>query len=263
MNMDMDMDMPLISPVSRKYYNYAREKENRKHYRVEDIRICIEYICDEIIFEFVSEEDQKKWKNYDLHSKLVSAKQFMNSNIVNRLIKAKNIGNKGAHKGEEGKYTVENIEKAIEVVREFSLEVFLAYFKRNGFGVETNSWMPTVFSTLPPIYRSVILRKYYEVDNSIIVIDKLSKAYAKARMEKEAKTFLEECYNKSELTVGQYNVLLHDVDLLNRNIDKLPIANDLEKAKENFNTLLEVIPEEERDRFVCLISTILNGYKAN
>ena len=149
------------------------------------------------------------------------------------------------------------------MVREFSLEVFLAYFKRNGFGVETNSWMPTVFSTLPPIYRSVILRKYYEVDNSIIVIDKLSKAYAKARMEKEAKTFLEECYNKSELTVGQYNVLLHDVDLLNRNIDKLPIANDLEKAKENFNTLLEVIPEEERDRFVCLISTILNGYKAN
>ena len=85
----MNMDMPLISPVSRKYYNYAREKENRKHYRVEDIRICIEYICDEIIFEFVSEEDQKKWKNYDLHSKLVSAKQFMNSNIVNRLIKAK------------------------------------------------------------------------------------------------------------------------------------------------------------------------------
>ncbi len=66
-----------------------------------------------------------------------------------------------------------------------------------------------------------------------------------------------------DYAIEQYNVLLYDVDLLNRNIDKLPIANDLEKAKENFNTLLEVIPEEERDRFVCLMSTILNGYKAN
>lgn len=45
----MNISMPLISPLSRKYFNYAQEKENRKHYRAEDIRICIEYICDEIV----------------------------------------------------------------------------------------------------------------------------------------------------------------------------------------------------------------------
>lgn len=256
----MNIDMPLISPLSRKYYNYAQEKDNRKHYRAEDIRICIEYICDEIVYEFVSEIDKEKWKDYDLHDKLKTSKQFMDKTVVNKLIKAKTVANKGVHKGEEGKYTEANIEKAIETVREFSLEVFVAYFRHNGFGIATNSWMPTVFSTLPPIYRVVILKKYYVFDNSIFVIDKLSKAYVKAGLEHEAKEFLKECYNKKELDAEQYGVLLNDVELLKRNIDKLPIANDLETAKNNFTSLLEVIPEEEWDSFICLISTILNGY---
>lgn len=256
----MNIEMPLISPLSRKYFNYAQEKENRKHYRAEDIRICIEYICDEIVYEFVSETDKGKWKDYDLHDKLMASKQFMDKTVVNRLIKAKTVGNKGVHKGEEGKYTEANIEKAIETVREFSLEVFVAYFKHNGFGIATNSWMPTAFSTLPPIYRVVILKRYYVSDNSIIVIDKLSKAYTKAGLENEANEFLKECYDKNELDMEQYRVLLNDVELLKRNIDKLPIANDLETAKNNFNSLLEVISEEDRDSFICLISTILNGY---
>ena len=58
----------------------------------------------------------------------------------------------------------------------------------------------------------------------------------------------------------QYRVLLYDVQLLKRNIDKLPIAKDLETAKNSFNSLLEVIPEDDRDSLICLISTILNGY---
>jgi uncharacterized membrane protein len=256
----MNIEMPLISPLSRKYFNYAQEKENRKHYRAEDIRICIEYICDEIVYEFVSETDKGKWKDYDLHDKLRVSKQFMDKTVVNRLMKAKTVGNKGVHKGEEGKYTEADIEKAIETVREFSLEVFVAYFKHNGFGIATNSWMPTAFSTLPPIYRVIILKRYYVSDNSIIVIDKLSKAYTKAGLEDEANEFLKECYDKNELDMEQYRVLLNDVQLLKHNIDKLPIAKDLETAKNNFNSLLEVIPEEDRDSFICLISTILNGY---
>ena len=46
--------------------------------------------------------------------------------------------------------------------------------------------MPTAFSTLPSKYRVDILKRYYVSDNSIIVIDKLSKAYIKAGLEDEA-----------------------------------------------------------------------------
>ena len=169
----------------------------------------------------------------------------------------------GEHQEEEKMYSAIQQgtgRKAIEAVREFSLEVFVAYFKHNGFGIVTNSWMPTAFSTLPPVYRVVILKRYYASDNSIIVIDKLSKAYTKAGLGDEANEFLKECYDKKELDMEQYGVLLNDVELLKRNLDKLPIANDLETAKNNFNSLIEVIPEENRDSFICLISTILNGY---
>lgn len=72
----MIIEVPLISPVSRKYYNYANEKDNRKHYRAEDVRICLEYICDEIIKDFVSETGKKNWNSYDLHGKLKASKIF-------------------------------------------------------------------------------------------------------------------------------------------------------------------------------------------
>lgn len=258
----MKIEVPLISPVSRKYYNYALETENRMYYRTVDIRICMERICDEIIIRFVSESEQKRWKKYKLHKKLTLAKQFMDETIVDKIIDAKMICNEGVHQGEEGEYTEVDIEKSIEYVREFSLELFVSYFKLNGFNIETKPRILTVFSTLPPIYRSVILRKYYKFDNSFIVIDKLSKAYTKARMDKEAKKFLEECYNKKELTFEQYTLLINDVELLSSNIDKLPIANDLNMAKDNFNNLMEIIPEEERDGFIYLVSIILNGYKS-
>lgn len=256
----MGFDVPLISPLSRKYYNYALEKNNRKHYRAEDIRICLEYICDEIIFEFISENDKANWNDYDLHAKLKASKSFLNKKIVHKLIEAKIIGNKGVHTGEEGDYSEEDIEKATESIRDFSLEIFFSYFKRNGFDIQRQSWVPTVFSTLPPVYRVEILEKYYTCNKSTFVIDKLSKAYLKNGLEEKAKEFLSECHSKNEITEEEYDVLVEDVFLLKQSFNKLPIANDLEAAKDNFNRLLSAIGEEERDCFVCLVSMILNGY---
>lgn len=164
------------------------------------------------------------------------------------------------HTGEEGDYSEEDIEKATKSIRDFSLEIFFSYFKRNGFGIQRQSWVPTVFSTLPPVYRVEILEKYYKCNKSTFVIDKLSKAYLKSGLEEKAKEFLSECHSKNEITEKQYAVLLEDVFLLKQSFDKLPIANDFEAAKDNFNRLLSVIAEEERDCFVCLVSMILNGY---
>ncbi len=255
----MSIDIPLISPVSRKYYDYANEKSSRKHHRAEDIRICLEYICDEIIVEFVSEEDKKKWGKYDLHKKLNASRVFLDKDIVDKLIAAKIIGNKGVHAGEEGNYSESDLEKSIESIKEFSLNVFLSFFKRNGFGNQGSSWFPTVFSTLPPIYRVNILEKYYNFDPSIFVIDKLSKAYLKSGLAEKGINFLYECLDKKEITQEECAYFLQGINLLRQNFDKLPIAKDLESAKNNFNNLLPSIEEEKRDSFVCLVSVILNG----
>lgn len=93
----MEINLPLISPVSRKYYNYAREDEEKTHHRAVDIRVCLEKVCDEIIIEFVSMDTKNKWSKFNLHEKIKSSKEFMNNTIVDRVLKAKTIGNIGAH----------------------------------------------------------------------------------------------------------------------------------------------------------------------
>lgn len=95
--------IPLVSPLSRKYYAYASEKSEHKHHRAEDVRICLEYICDHIIYIFVSEEDKEKWKKYKLDKKIKASRSFLDDEIVNKLLSAKCIGNAGVHEGEEGK----------------------------------------------------------------------------------------------------------------------------------------------------------------
>ena len=158
---NVETNQPLISPLSRKYYNYATEQDSKKHHRAEDVRICLEKICNDIIVDMVSDKDRSGWSKYKLHDKLNASSQFLdNDTILSKMIDAKVIGNKGVHDGEEGDYDVKDIEEALAVIKEFSLEIFVSYFVKNGFNTQKESWIPTVFSILPPIYRVQILEKY-------------------------------------------------------------------------------------------------------
>lgn len=166
----------------------------------------------------------------------------------------------GVHEGEEGNYTEKDIVDSLNSIKDFSLEIFYVYFEKNGFSGNKRTWVPTVFSTLPPIYRVKILVKYYNnCDRSIFVVNKLSKAYLKAELEKEVRQFLLHCYEKKEITAEGYEELENDILLLKNNISRLPIAMDLDVSKKNFNLLLPSIEENERDSFICLMSIILNG----
>ena len=121
--------IPLVSPLSRKYYAYASEKSEHKHHRAEDVRICLEYICDHIIYIFVSEEDKEKWKKYKLDKKIKASRSFLDDEIVNKLLSAKCIGNAGVHEGEEGNYSEQDIVASLVVIREFSLRIFYDILK--------------------------------------------------------------------------------------------------------------------------------------
>lgn len=250
---------PLITPLSRKYYDYATNEQNLKHYRATDVRICLEKICDEIIIDMVSEQAKSEWKDYDLHSKLKASKHFLNKKVVSRLIAAKIVGNSGTHEGEEGEFEEEDIEEAIDAIRDFSIEIFVSYFEKNGFKPTAGTWIPTAFSTLPPIYRIEILERYYLKNNSWFVIDKLSKAYMKAGRMEKAEQFLLDCYKKHELTDEEYCWLVESIKLLESNKDLLPISKDLQAAQDKFNALVEEINVEEKNAFIYLLSSILNG----
>ena len=255
-----NIEVPLISPLSRKYYDYASNKNEYKHHRAEDVRICLEYIWDHMIYIFVSDADKEKWQNYKLHKKIMVSKNFLDGKIVNKLNNAKLIGNSGVHDGEEWSYTEKDIEDSLESIKEFSLEIFYAYFKEKGFVNADKMWVPTVFSVLPPMYRIKILEKYYNnCEKTVFVIDKLSMAYVKAGLFDKAKVFLRNCYKDGEIDYQLYNGLNEKVILLNENRSLLPIADELETSKESFNTLLSSIDEDERDTFICLMSIILNG----
>lgn len=255
-------ELPLITPLSAKYYIKATKDENEEYYKAIDIRICLEKICDEMVKEFVSLKTQSSWSSYKtLHSKLIRAKEFMPDAIVSELLNARLIGNKGAHEGEESIICENDIDEALSAIFEFSLEIFVYFFKKNGFdNFEGNSsWMPVVFSTLPPTYRIKILEKYFVFNHSLFVIDKLSMAYLKNNEENQVFKFLSKCLENGYITDYQHLQFVDKLNILKTSLNRLPIAKNLEMAKENFNLLVSQIPENERDNFIFLVSMILNG----
>lgn len=255
-----NLNVPLISPLSRKYYQYANDDSEKIHHRAEDVRICLEKICDSIVFQLVSPKTKQKWGKYKLHDKLNACKEFMNPQIVDDVLNAKNIGNEGVHNGEEGDYSQQDISDSLETIKKFSLEIILSYFEINGFGGnQQRSWVPTVFSVLPPVYRVQILEKYYVKNSFVLVIDKLSKAYLKNDMKKEAYSFLAECYTKGQISQYEFERLEESLKILEPYLDKFNIAHNLDEAKRNFLSLLPSIAEDERDSFVILVSMILTG----
>ena len=259
-----NISIPLISPLSRKYYQYANDDSEKIHHRAEDVRICIEKVCDSIIIQLVKPDTKRKWKDYKLHNKIEACKEFMNPIIVDDLLNAKGIGNMGVHDGEEGNYSSQDIDKSLEAITTFSLEIVFSYFLINGFGnYQHNSWIPTVFSTLPPIYRVMILSKYYDANPSYFVIDKLSKAYLKSNMKEDAYAFLIKCYNNEQLQEFELERLKEDLKLLEPYLNKFSIARNLDDAEKNFLKLLPSIKEDERDSFVILVSMILTGKLPN
>lgn len=52
----------------------------------------------------------------------------MNPIIVDDLLNAKGIGNMGVHDGEEGNYSSQDIDKSLEAITTFSLEIVFPTF---------------------------------------------------------------------------------------------------------------------------------------
>lgn len=260
--------VPLLVPMAAKYFEKIGNKNNDEYYRSVDVRLCLEKICDNYIYEFIDDTDKEKWnkKGMVLHNKLQVAKKYLDSDIVDALIAAKDIGNKGAHEGEEASFCEMDFEVAQRAIFNFSLEVLVFYFKKYGYAKmnKEGSWVPYIFSTLPPLYRVKVLRRYFETNPEHIVIEKLAMAYTKARMNKEMVEFLDLCLDVGHINKYQYDSLIEEMKQIEECLDKFPIARNMKEAKENFLVACNTVAMKcdiSQEPFILLMSLIFYGSK--
>lgn len=267
-NDDTIFEVPLIVPMASKYFEKIDNKNVDKYYRAVDLRICLEKICDEFIYKFIEENDKIGWAKNNLYNKLFICEEYLDKKCIDALMNAKNIGNTGAHEGEEGDYTEQQFIEAKKAIFDFSLEVLAFYLRKYGYANLENggSWIPYFFSTLPPLYRVKVLRKYFEFNKEGIVIEKLAMAYTKAGKHEEMIAFLDECLTKKYINNIQHESLLDEMKQIEGSLSKLPIAKTMQDAKKNFNyACTQIAPccDLHNEPFVLLMSLIFYGDKDN
>lgn len=253
----MEEFLPLIPQSALIYYNNAQDLSTKDYHKSIDLRLCLEEICREFLYKFFPEDFQNEWKKKNLNEQLISLKKFMDHKVINRVMTIKRIGNKAAHEGIKAKANKATIESSLKTIQDFSIEIFVAYFKRFGFHNSNDFlWGPTIISTLPPIYRIKIFEKYIKFNNELLIIDKLSMAYLKNYEEKKAIAFLKECLNNKYIDEDDYYNLIEKLQILSISLERFPIAKNIEESKKNFTNLLSIIPKEQR-KSLCLIMSLI------
>ena len=263
---DTILQVPLLIPMASTYFDKISNKDNEPYYRALDLRLCLEKICDDYIYEFIDEDDKNTWnkRNTSLASKLKISQKYLDTDIIDPLIAAKKIGNMGVHEGEEASFNEIEFEKAQKAIFDFSLEILVLYFKKYGYAKPDSegSWVPYIFSTLPPLYRVKVLRKYFESNHEPIVIEKLAMAYAKSRCHNEMVEFLNLCLNKNYINGYQYISLIKEMVQIEENLEHFPIASNMKEAKENFVSAcnnISQVKDLSQEPFILLMSLIFYG----
>lgn len=101
-----------------------------------------------------------QWKKKKLEEKIKDLENYFPQDISNRIHDIRKVGNKGAHQSGHKNLKEEELNKILIDLSKICEWTILSYFKNNGF--EQHPWLPTIFSTLQPIYRIRILEDLFE-----------------------------------------------------------------------------------------------------
>jgi hypothetical protein len=137
--------------------------DNRLYLRATSIRNCLENIVETIFIHIIDDDKKRGWDRLDLYKKLNLLSSYFPNEINDRLHGIRKTGNKGAHQSEHKNLNEAEISLTIDDLSKICEWTILAYFKKHGF-VE-HPWIPTVFSTLPPVYRIRILEQLFNPDD--------------------------------------------------------------------------------------------------
>lgn len=152
-----------LMPMNALEYFLDGESSNRLYLRATSIRNCLENIVETIFIHILDEEKKKGWDKKNLNDRLKTLNDFFPEEINNKLHEIRKIGNKGAHQSGHKDLVKEDIELTLMDLRKICEWTITAYFVKNGF--TEHPWIPTVFSTLPPIYRIRTLEEVFDSES--------------------------------------------------------------------------------------------------
>ncbi|HFU75062.1 MAG TPA: DUF4145 domain-containing protein [Arcobacter sp.] len=292
---DSDSILPLLPKSALEYFKDA-EDSNKLYLKATSIRNCLENIVDTIFIHIVDHDDTinlNQWNNKKLFDKLTSLKNYFPEDIFQQIHNIRKIGNKGAHSKLHKELSEDSVNITLQDLSKLSEWTILAYFKKYGF--KANTWLPTIFSTLQPIYRIRILESYFnslsinndefinhlekiqyntdnfiftnkeditesdiELDEIILIIDKLSMAYLKNREYEKSLEFIETCFERKIINQRFKIEIIDKLGMLWNEIDNLPISNNILDTKKHFENIMKVIKKEEETLFITLFTAVIS-----
>ena len=169
-----------------------------------------------------------KWNVTNLHNKIDHLKSVFSLDIADSLHRLRSIGNRGAHYRDHAELDTFEKDVAIQELSKICEAAILAYFRKNGF--EGSPWLPTVFSTLPPVYRVRILEPLYSEQKSTLLRDKLAMAYLKAGDYIRSIYFIEQRYITREIDEETRDEMVIKIDMLRESLPYLSVAHDMKSA---------------------------------
>lgn len=163
------MTSPLMPQPALEYF-IDGNSSNRLYLRATSIRNCLENIVETIFIHIIDDEKKKGWERLSLFNKLNLLSSFFPSRINDRIHDIRKIGNKGAHQTGHQDLNETEINLTLDDLSKICEWTILAYFMKHGFS--EHPWIPTVFSTLPPVYRVRILEQLFnpnDIDKAEVI----------------------------------------------------------------------------------------------
>jgi len=143
------------------YFNDSSELSYPTYMRVVGVRNCLENIVNTVFIYLTDKKSKETWiKKTTLSKKINLTENYFPEHIFTKINNLRILGNTVHPDTEEhNSLTHEEINLALEDVSKICEWVISTYLKKYGFHEE--SWIPTMISTLPPIYRISILEDLF------------------------------------------------------------------------------------------------------
>lgn len=292
---EQDLILPLLPKSALEYFNDV-ETSNKLYLKATSLRTCLENIADTIFIHIINDNTDihtKEWEKLALYEKLKMLKIFFPKNIQKRLSYIRKVGNQGTHPKLHKMLKENDIIISLNDLSKLSEWTILSYFQKYGF--KLNTWLPTIFSTLQPIYRIRILEPYFnslkfeneelirhlekiqfntnnfiftkieditdrekKLDEIILIIDKLSMAYLKNNEYEKSINFIESCFNENKINERFKNEMLKKLYLLRESINYLSISQSIEETQNMFTEIMKVVKKEEESLFITIFTAIIS-----
>jgi hypothetical protein len=169
---------PLLPDDALEYFKDSSNLSYKNYFRAISLRSCLENIVETVFIYIASNtENRNMWLKKSLSQKIKTLESYFPKDIITSLHKIRKIGNTGAHQSNHHELDETEINSALDDISKVCEWTIISYFKKYGFNV--NSWVPTILSTLPPVYRVRILEElfsYHEenLDSKSNLIEHLS-----------------------------------------------------------------------------------------